>query len=188
MRGLREIPLDAGSHAVLLQTEVGRATRRAADGRRPVANAADLRVAGVRQIRAIDRLDGATNAPSSAPATRGDMATGPALPEVELTVLTSWADAVAEALWTSPDRAASVMEEARAGAPWRDRFGVAPPSPELSAALEDVAKLVTVASQHRTPTIDVLLGAIDKTPPADGRARLVRAVLRSRLEWRASNP
>src|SRR6516165_8738449 len=55
VRGLREIPLDVNAHAVLIHIQIGRTTRHSADGRRPVANVADVRAEGVRQIRALDR-------------------------------------------------------------------------------------------------------------------------------------
>jgi len=57
VRGLREIPLDVDAHAVLIQIKIGRTTRRSVDGRRPVANTADVTAEGVRQIRALDRDD-----------------------------------------------------------------------------------------------------------------------------------
>ena len=58
-RGLREISIDPGSHGVLLSVAVDRARRRSADGRTPVDNAADLFVAGVHQVRAVDAVPGA---------------------------------------------------------------------------------------------------------------------------------
>jgi hypothetical protein len=57
VRGLREIPLDADAHAVLIRIQVGRTTRHSADGRPPVANTANVSAQGVRQIRALDPED-----------------------------------------------------------------------------------------------------------------------------------
>ena len=54
VRGLREIPLEAGAHAVLIHIQIGATTRRSADGRRPVANTANVSAESVRQIRALD--------------------------------------------------------------------------------------------------------------------------------------
>jgi len=51
-RGTREIPLEAGAHAVLLTTCGGRGSRRTVDGRRPVGNVTDWFNVGVSQIRA----------------------------------------------------------------------------------------------------------------------------------------
>ena len=44
-------------NAVLIRIQVGRTTRRSADGRPPVANTANVSAEGVRQIRALDRGD-----------------------------------------------------------------------------------------------------------------------------------
>ena len=57
VRGLREIPLDADAHAVLIHIQVDRTTRHSADGRPPVANTANVSAQGVRQIRALDPED-----------------------------------------------------------------------------------------------------------------------------------
>src|SRR5262249_17696307 len=47
VRGLRETPLDVDAHAVLINIKIGRTPRRSADGRRPVANTADVTAEGV---------------------------------------------------------------------------------------------------------------------------------------------
>jgi hypothetical protein len=100
VRGLREIPLDVDAHAVLIRIKVGRTTRHSADGRRPVANTANISAQSVRQIRALDRGDHTGVAMPEAPA---DYEPVVALEPVELTILTGWAEAVAEALAASPD-------------------------------------------------------------------------------------
>ena len=71
---------------------------------------------------------------------RGDH-TGVAMPEApadhervvsleatELTILTCWAQAVAETLAASPDQLDTILDDARAGAARRRKFGVAEPS------------------------------------------------------------
>ena len=58
------------------------------------------------------------------------------LDECELTVLSSWAEAVAEA--GTPGELAEVAADAAAGAPWRDELGLAPLSPALAAAIEQL--------------------------------------------------
>ena len=50
---MREIALDDGAQGVLLGLERHSAIRRAADGRRPEHNTSDLRIAEVRQLRAV---------------------------------------------------------------------------------------------------------------------------------------
>src|SRR5262249_40491774 len=87
-QGLREIPLEPGAQAVLLTASGTRATRRTADGRRPVDTGTHYFGAAVHQIRA-------TDAPlSSSSADAG--ATLPPVPDVDDPPgLTGGADAVA---------------------------------------------------------------------------------------------
>jgi hypothetical protein len=96
---------------------------------------------------------------------------------VELTILTCWAEAVAEALAASPDRLNIVLDDARAGAPWRRQLGVAEPSTNLASALEDLSRMVASG----TPTVAAVRAAMDTRPPSGGYDHLVRAVLRSKL-------
>ena len=177
VRGLREIPLDADAHAVLIHIQIGRTTRHSADGRPPVANTANVSAEGVRQIRGLDQGDH----------------TGVAMPEalvahepavsleaVELTILTCWAEAVAEALAASPGQLNTILDDARAGAPWRRQLGVAEPSAGLASALEDLARIVVPGTQ----TVEAVLAAMDERPRGGDYGHLVRAVLRSELGWR----
>lgn len=121
-RGVREIPLEPGAQAVLLKAVLDSSPRHAADGRLPTDDATDLYVAGVHQLRAGPPL------PEQPPA----MSTAqPALAPRDLTVLTVWAQAVAEA---GPD-AAAVVAAAQQDAPWRTRFGLQPPRDDLAEAL-----------------------------------------------------
>src|SRR5262245_27481394 len=156
VRGLREIPLDVDAHAVLIQIQVGRTTRRTADGRRPAANVADVRAQGVRQIRALDRGDHTGVAMPEAPV---DNEPAVSLEAVEFTILTCWAEAVAEALAASPDQLNPILGDARAGAPWRRQLGVAEPSADLASALEDLTRVVS-----GTPTVEAVLAAMDERP------------------------
>src|SRR5215471_2608475 len=174
VRGLREITLDADAHAVLIHIRVGRTTRRSADGRHPVANVANVRAEGVRQIRALDRGDH-TGAPM--PEASVDHEPVISLEAEELTILTGWAEAVAEALTASPDQLDTILDDARAGAPWRRQLGVAEPSTDLASALEDLARMVLSG----TPTVEAVLAAMDERPRVGDYCDLVRAVLRSKL-------
>ena len=175
--GLQEIPLDAEAHAVLIHFQIGRTTRRTADGRPPVVNTADVRAERVRQIRALDRSDHTGVATPEAPADREPVAS---LEAVELTILTGWAEALAEALAASTDQLATILDGARAGAPWRQQLGVAEPSAELASALEELAGVVV----PDTTTVEAVLAALDERHRGDD-GDLVRAVLRSTLEQRA---
>jgi hypothetical protein len=96
---------------------------------------------------------------------------------VELTILTCWAEAVAEALAASPDQLKTILDDARAGAPWRRQLGIAEPSADLASALDDLARMVASG----TPTVDAVLAAVDERPQGGDHGHLVRADLRSKL-------
>jgi hypothetical protein len=174
VRGLREIPLDVDAHAALIKIKVGRTTRHSADARRPVANTASVSAEGVRQIRAVDRADHAGLAISDAPSAYEPVVS---LEAVELTVLTGWAEAVAEALAASPAQLNAILDDARAGAPWRQQLGIAEPSANLTSALEDLADVVLSGP----PTVESVLAAMDERPSGGAYGHLVRAVLRSKV-------
>jgi len=174
VRGLREIPLDADAHAVLIRIQVGRTTRHSADGRPPVANTANVSAQGVRQIRALDPEDPTGAAMPEAPA---DHEPALSLQAAELTILTCWAEAVAEVLAASPDQLSTILDDARAGAAWRRQLGVAEPSADLASALQDLARMVVSA----TPTAGAVLAAMDESPRGGTYGHLVRAILRSKL-------
>src|SRR5499427_7620049 len=114
--GLREIPLDLDAHAVLIRIQVGRTTRRSADGRPPVANTANVSAEGVYQIRALDPGDHTSVAMPEVPVDNEPAGSRQA---VELTILTCWTEAVAEAIAASPDRLNTILDDARTGASWR---------------------------------------------------------------------
>jgi hypothetical protein len=99
------------------------------------------------------------------------------LEAVELTILTCWAEAVAEALAASSDQLNTVLDDARAGAPWRRQLGVAEPSADLASALEDLSRMVLSG----TPTVQGVLAAMDERPRGGDYGHLVRTVLRSKL-------
>jgi hypothetical protein len=80
------------------------------------------------------------------------------LEAVELTILTGWAEAVAEALAASPDQLNSILDDARAGAPWPPQLGIAEPSANLTSALEDLAHVVLSGP----PTVESVLAAMDE--------------------------
>ena len=136
--GFREIPLETGAQAVLLTVCIDRAMRRSADGRSPVANGTQCFDAAVHQIRAV-------SAGSPIPRSRPAASVPNLLGSDELTILTAWAEAVAEALTYVPERAADVLKSARSGAPWRAAFRLPQPSPRLSQAIDLMAGAVEAA-------------------------------------------
>jgi hypothetical protein len=172
-QGLREIPLEPGAQAVLLTASGSRAIRRTADGRRPVDTGTHYFGTAVHQIRAAN--PGSTPSPSD---------TGATLPRVldvsDLTVLTGWAEAVAETLAHAPGRIPALLTDAHPSGAWRSELGIEEPSQRLVDAIDTLEDLLRAAGP---PTFDAILAAVREDhsgePPL---AELVRAVLRSTLE------
>lgn len=104
----------------------------------------------------------------------------------ELTILTSWAEAVADALAFAPQRIESVAAAAQAGASWRAGLRLPEPSPLLNHAISGMARAVPTATATGSgPPQDTFLdGTGDNQPDEPALDRLVRAVLRSALEQR----
>lgn len=196
-RGLLEIPLESGAQGVLVKTVHGPSPRHAADGRAPVDDCADLRVVGVEQLRA---------AVSATPPHPDAAECPPAPPPIdtqELSVLSAWADAAADALLVEAARAGrarrgvpvdvtqtcaarldDVLAEARAEAPWRAQLGLAVPSPGLVLALQALDQLSrTVLEGAPGGSRDGVLAALHATRGQDGQVgRLVRRLLRTSLD------
>jgi hypothetical protein len=177
VRGIREIPLDAGAQGVLLVICADRATRRSADGRWPVDNVNHYFDVAVHQVGAKTAGSEPSNAGSETPATR-------VLGADELTILTGWAEAVAEALACAPQRVESLLADAQTGAPWRAGLGIAELSREVSEAIDSIGQAVRAATPSGgTPTLDaILIAARENRPGEQGLDRLARRVLRSTLE------
>jgi hypothetical protein len=177
-RRAREIPLEVGAHGVVL-TLCGRPARRGcADGRSPVQDAIDVFDVAVQQIRA-------PTATAAAPIlATSDKPTPPALELGELTILTGWAQTLAETLAFEPERVSELLGDARAGAPWRAALGIAEPSARLCQAIDAAKQVLYAAASGRAPRLDrALIRAVGE--PAAGETALVglvRQVLRSLLE------
>jgi hypothetical protein len=107
-----------------------------------------------------------------------------ALEADELTILTGWAQALAEALAYAPECVEVLLADAQAGAPWRATFGIAEPAQQLNEAIYFMGQTVrAVAPPQGAPTLDALLISCREDRPAEqGLKRLVRKVLRSTLE------
>jgi len=177
--GAREIPLEAGAHAVLLTMCMDRATRRSADGRIPVDNGTHCFDVAVHQVRATSTVS------PSPPPTAGQAATH-VLESEELTVLTSWAEAVVEVVSHAPERTAELLAQCGPGAPWRAAMGLPEPSGQLAAAIESMKRTVDALEVDDGDSMsDALLAfaARDSSDEAqlDG---LVRRVLLAMLEER----
>ena len=102
----------------------------------------------------------------------------------DLTILTGWAEALAEALAYTPARAPAVIAEARAGAAWRPELGIAEPSPQLSDAIDAIERALNAAMPGGGgPSLDALLLAVRAGQPSESPLdSLARRVLRSTLE------
>ena len=176
----REIPLEPGAQGILLSAVASRAARRSFDGRRPAENGSKFSDVTVHQIRA------------SSTGTVPPHARWPArllwavLAADELTILTSWAEAAAEALAFAPERIEAVTADAQAGAPWRAELRICEPSPPLSHAINGMTQAVrTAAATGGDPPLDAVpVAAHDSQPDQPALDRLARAVLRSALEQR----
>jgi hypothetical protein len=179
VRGAREIPLAAGSQGVLLTASLDLATRQSSDGRRPVDNCTTFFDIGIHQVRAAG--EGSRSA-SSRPATPNP----PVLETDELTILTSWAEAVAEALAFAPERVEAVLADLQPGAEWRAALGIEQPSPQLSPAIRALRELVrTTMAAADEPTLNALLVATHGSRPGEQELeRLARRLLQSAFEQR----
>jgi hypothetical protein len=177
-RGVREIPLEAGAQGVVVTVCMSRATRRSADGRRPVDNGTVCYDAAVHQVRAASEGSGFPRSRSAAPVPHP-------LEAEELTILTAWAEAVAEVLAHSPAGAEALLAEARPRAPWRAALGLSEPSPPLGEAISSMSREVLAAAEDGRTSFDTVLSAAGQDRPGESRLDgLVRQVLRAMLEER----
>jgi hypothetical protein len=152
-----------------------RATRRSADGRWPVDNGTACFDVAVHQI------DAAATTPRSAP--HPSRTVSPRVLEGEdLTVLTGWAEAVAEALAHGPDRTDALLADAHPDAPWRATMGLAAPSARLGNAFDALRRFV--AASGATTCDAMLVGAGRDVPDEEPLDWIVRRALLSMLEER----
>jgi hypothetical protein len=178
-RGIREISLEPGAQAVLLTVSMARTTRRSADGRWPVDNGTHCFDVAAQQVRASDEASGEAPPPSRTRAERP-------LELEELTILTAWAEAVAEALAYAPERVAEVLTEASSGASWRAAMMLAEPPSRLGDAIDSLGRTVLgEADSHGPPTLDSVLAAAGREVHGERPLDLmVRRALLSMLEER----
>jgi hypothetical protein len=176
-QGFREIPLEPGAQAVLVTACGARATRRTADGRWPVDTGTHYVPVAVHQIRASDAD------PRSSPA-QAEASLPRILDVDDLSVLTGWAEGVAETLSQAPERLPALVADARPGAAWRPGLGIAEPSQRFGDAIESLGEMLRAAAPAAgTPTFDAVLAASREDRPGEQPLdELVRAVLRSTFE------
>jgi len=175
--GLREIPLEAGAQGILLTLSSDRGTRRSADGRCPIDNVIEQFDVAVHQVRA-------GNADSISWNSQPEPLAQRVLEADELTVLTGWAQALAEARAYAPERVEVLLANAKAGAPWRGEFQLTEPSPQLSQAIDFMRQAVRdVTSKEGMPKLDALQISYGEHPREEHRLEIfVRRVLLSMFE------
>jgi hypothetical protein len=177
VRGFREIPLENGAQGVLLTVCGDLTTRSSADGRHPIDNMTEYFDVAVYQVRANTAV---------APSFRAESKTADKrVMEVDdLTILTGWAQAVAEALAYAPDRVEPLLAEARGATPWRSKLGIPEPSRQLDDALRSLGRAVrSAASRTKASKLDAVHRLCREPGLAEHRLdTFVRRVLRSAIE------
>jgi hypothetical protein len=175
----REIPLHPGAQGILLSASARHAVRRSFDGRRPGHNGSEFSGVSVRQIRACRAGIAPPHSPAGSPS-------GPLLTASELTILTSWAEALAETLAVAPNRIETLAADAQAGAPWRSDLRICEPSASLRHAISGIfqAAQTTAATAGHSPPDTALLEAHGTEPGQPPLDRLARATLLSALQQR----
>jgi hypothetical protein len=176
--GTREIPLDPDAHGVLLTIGVDHASRRSADGRLPVDTGFSLFDVGVNQIHAAPTPSSAASATPTMPAAP------PALEVDDISILTGWAEGIAEALDYAPDKALPLLDQARDGTFWRKELGLSEPSPRLQEAFDAINETLTAATRPgKSPTLAYVLLATQNDEPNERPVdQLARRVLRATLD------
>jgi len=109
----------------------------------------------------------------------------PVLNVKELTILTSWAEALAEVVFAGSERLETCLGDAFAGAPWRIELGVPEPSPRLRAAIAEIGNAARRATAADVlPTMSALVAEVEQN--GDGVAALSPRALQSRIAARAA--
>ena len=181
VRGFREIPLEAGAHGIVLTVCADRATRRSADSRWPVDNGTRAFDVAVHQVRASDNAS--EHAPPPPEAEDEHL-----LAVDELSVLTAWAEAVAEALAHAPECVSAVLTEASPDAGWRSALGLEAPSCGLAEAIDSMRRTVRAAvAAHGVAALETTASTLRETRPAEPELDgLVRRALLAMIEERGT--
>src|SRR6478672_348490 len=104
----------------------------------------------------------------------------------ELTILSCWAEAVADALAFAPEQLETVRADALADAPWRAELDLPEPSGELNQAISRMFREArTAMDTGREPPLDAVILAVRATHVGSpGLDQLVCRVLRSAVKQR----
>jgi hypothetical protein len=179
VRGTREIPLEAGAQGVLLTASVDLTVRRSGDGRQPVENCMEFFDVGIFQVRAAGSSS-TSQTPPDPPLT------APPLEPEELTILRSWAEAIAEVLASTPEQLHRTLAETGGDVTWRAGLAIDEWSSRLTEAFDRMRALLTSdAPANVEPTLDRVLAVVRGDRPAAPESEtLARDVLRLALEQR----
>ncbi len=180
VRGIREVPLEAGAHGVLMTICGERTPRRTADGRLPLNNAVHFFDVAVQQIQALPEHP-------AVPSPRSATLLAPSLEVEELTILTGWSQAVAEAVSAVPDSVEALLSDTASDATWRTALNLPAPSDRLSDAFRALRDIVEGSLADAGQTAAALFAeAAADAADEPAIAQLVRRVLRSTLDQRRS--
>jgi hypothetical protein len=124
--------------------------------------------------------------PSPTPQTpTGAPPADPSLDPEELTILRSWAEAVAEVLASTPEQLHRTLTELGGDGRWRAELAIEDWSRELTGAFDAMRRLLTDGAPEIEPTLDRVLAALRaERPNAPESETLARDVLRLASEQR----
>src|SRR5262249_15445204 len=149
------IALEPGAQGVVITTCAGRVARRTVDGRNPVDNAIEWFDVAVHQVRAPVSIT-----PENV--TRSKTAGERVMEIDDLSVLTGWAQSLAEALALAPERVPALLVDARGESGWRGALGVAEPRERLLEAFEIMTEIAQTAEpRDGRAALETVLAAIE---------------------------
>jgi hypothetical protein len=180
LRGTHEIALEDGAQGILVTASSDLATRRSGDGRRPVQNCTEFFDVSVYQVRA-----SSVNTKASPASRMSHIQAGDELAVEELTILVSWAEAIAEALAGAPGSLEAVINGSRPNVSWRAALGIAEPSSQLTEAIDLMNQAAQIASlAPGVENLTAAIAAVSRLQPEGLLATVAHLVLRSALEQR----
>jgi hypothetical protein len=178
--GTREIPLEAGAQGVLLTASVDLTVRRSGDGRRPVENCMQFFDVSIFQVRAATGSSPTPRAPTGSPPAE------PRLEPEELTILRSWAEAVAEVLASAPEQLDRTLAEIGGDGRWRARLAIEEWSSALTETFQAMRRLLTddALADVKHPLDRAIAAVQAERPGAPESETMARDVLQLALEQR----
>jgi hypothetical protein len=171
----RAAPRELSCEAVLLTVCGDCATRHSVDGRHPIDNMTEYFDAAVYQVRA-------SRAASPSPAEESTTDAQRVLESDDLTILTGWAQALAEALAYAPECVESLLADACGATPWRAKLDIPEPSRRLDDTLRFLERAVFLDTANPPILEAVLMWCLEPRLAESGLDTFVRQVLRLAIE------